>query len=63
MNQGDVATLLPYEAAVRAHRMFGRFMWSEESPNRTNPGAHEAGLGRLYWFVVKLSFISRRFEG
>ena len=60
--QGDVTFPLPRDAAFRAHRIFGRPVWSEEGPTHINPGDPEAGARRLYQFVAKVSFLSKRFE-
>ena len=58
-----MAISLPNKTAFQAHRTFGRSVWFKEAPNHINPGAREAGTGRLNQFAVKLSFISLRFEG
>ena len=61
MGGGD--SILPYDKAFQARRMARRFVWPKVVPDHINPGALEAGAGRIYQCVVRVSFASKRFEG
>ena len=63
MISGEPTISYPFKQSGQLNRLYARFVWSKEIPGHVNPGAPEAGAGRLYQFVGKVSFTSAQYEG
>ena len=60
---GEPTISFPQELSGQLNRLYARFVRPKEIAGHVNPGASERGAGRIYRFVGKLSFDSRKYEG